>query len=305
MSLEVLLVISAAVLGTTGVGCLLYYRHQLRGMAEVLRRCREEEPGSELLKDTVESKLEAQLRRQLHQSALHKEQADRERESLASLLSDLSHQLKTPLANIVMDAELLQEEELSETEMRVFAGRIGVQAGKMQWLIAELVKASRLEQGMMQIRPSQQFIRPTLAASVSAVYSQAQAKQIQIEFDEFADCLLYHNRKWTAEAIANLLENAVKYSPVGAVVQIGLRRFELYTQICIQDQGCGIKPEEYNLVFRRFYRGEDAAETEGSGLGLYLAQVILNQQKGYITCQANPEGGSRFFVFLLNQEPGD
>lgn len=281
--------------------------------------------AEEQIADTRESKLEAQLRKLLRQSENLREQAKRDRESLAGLLSDLSHQLKTPLANVVMDTELLQEDGLTPEERRNFELHIKEQAEKMQWLLSALVKASRLERGIVHFEAARQDILPTLAQSVSAVYRQAQEKGISIEVAEEKDTegsdgadnagrsaeadqsgrpcerLLYHNRRWTAEAITNILENAVKYSPRGSKIQIVLEPLSIYTKINILDQGPGVPREEYNQIFRRFYRGKQTEEREGTGLGLYLAQVILAQEKGYVTVSDNPEGGSCFSVFLLNE----
>ncbi|MDO4324012.1 MAG: HAMP domain-containing sensor histidine kinase [Lachnospiraceae bacterium] len=295
----------AAVVSTlavlTALGSFLYYRGQIRRMFRMLRRYQGQEYAQETLADTRESKLEAQLRKLLRQSALQQEQAKKDKENLAGLLSDLSHQLKTPLANVMMDAELLQDETLSNEERRGFSKHIAEQAEKMQWLLSALIKASRLETGILHFEAKQQGIRQTLAQSVSAVYVQAQEKEISIVTQEFTDRELYHNRKWTAEAITNILENAVKYSPEGSCIQIDVQPLEIYTRINIRDQGPGVKPEEYNKIFQRFYRGSAMSEAEGTGLGLYLAQTILAQEKGYITAAANQEGGSCFSVFLLNE----
>ncbi len=266
---------------------------------------------------------------------------------MAGLLSDLSHQLKTPLANVVMDAELLQDEGLTRQEQLRFSAHIEEQARKMQWLLSALVKSSRLEHGIIQFQAGLCSIRKTLAKSVSAVYAQAQEKEIQIELEDFADRKLYHNEKWTAEVFANILENAVKYSPKASVIrvsekeiQIELEDFadrklyhnekwtaevfanilenavkyspkasvirvsaqplELYTKIDVCDQGPGVPKEDCAKIFQRFYRSESVDQEEGTGLGLYLAQTILAQEKGYVTCAENPEGGSCFSVFLLN-----
>lgn len=294
------LAIAAALGVLAAFGSFFYYRRQLAWLSNMIRRYQEENWEPEELSDTRESKLENQLRKLLRQSVLHREQAKRDREELAGLLSDLSHQLKTPLANVVMDAELLQE-ELTPGERREFQTHISEQAKKMQWLLSALVKASRLEHGLVHFEARHQSIRPTLAAGVSAVYMQAQEKEIAIETGEFADKKLYHNRKWTAEAIANILENAVKYSPPRSKIQIDVEPLELYTKVNIRDQGPGVAPEEYNRIFQRFYRSEQMEEEQGTGLGLYLAQTILNQEKGYIAVSENPGGGSCFSVFLLNE----
>lgn len=302
---------------SAGVCSFFYYRWLLGRLRRMLRAYQKNGSVQEQqLADTRESKLEAQLRKILRQSINLQAQAQKDRESLAELLSDLSHQLKTPLANVVMDAELLQEEGLSDEERRNFELHIKEQAEKMQWLLSALMKASRLENGIVHFEAVRQDILPTLAQSVSAVYGQAQEKDIAIELEETqgaqvsddcgknanGSCLLYHNRKWTAEAITNILENAVKYSPRGSRIRIVLEPLSIYTRINIFDQGPGVPREEYNRIFQRFYRGSHMEETEGTGLGLYLAQVILAQEKGYATVSGNPEGGSCFSVFLLNDD---
>lgn len=288
-----------------GAGGYLYCRRQIGRLSRMLREAWESGQVQEHLSDTRESKLETQLRKLLRRSAALQENAQRDRESLAGLLADLSHQLRTPLSNVVMDADLLLEEGLSEEERRRFELHIREQAEKMQWLVSGLVKASRLEHGILHFEASRQEILPTLAMSVSAVYRQAQEKEISIVTDGgSAKRTLYHNRKWTAEAVTNILENAVKYSPRGSQIRIALEPLSLYTRIDIFDQGPGIPEEEYSRIFQRFCRGSHTDEVEGTGLGLYLAQVILAQEKGYVTAGANPEGGSCFSVFLLNEEPG-
>lgn len=286
-----------------GTFSFFYYRGLIHRMSKMLQRYQSGIWGQEALAETRESKLEAQLRRLLRQSSASKEQAKKDRESLAGLLADLSHQLKTPLANVVMDTELLQEANLSCKERISFSSHAAAQAAKMQWLLSALLKASRLEHGIWKFEASLQSIRQTLALCASAVYAQAQEKKIMIEMTEFEDRKLYHNRKWTAEAVTNILENAVKYSPRGSVVSIDAVSLEMYTRIDVYDEGPGVSPEECTKIFQRFYRSSNVCQEEGSGLGLYLAQVILLQEKGYITCSCNPRGGSCFSVFLLNDCP--
>ena len=144
-------------------------------------------------------------------------------------------------------------------------------------------------------------IRETIGQAVSGVYAQAEDKNITIMVEAFEDRKLYHNPKWTAEALENILDNAVKYSPSGSTVTVRVYPMELYTQIEITDQGIGIPKGEYNKILQRFYRSGNAAQTQGSGLGLYLAQLILNNEKGYVTAVSRPGEGSSFRVFLLNE----
>ncbi|MDO4277000.1 MAG: HAMP domain-containing sensor histidine kinase [Eubacteriales bacterium] len=283
--------------------CVLavYYRKSMKHMEEILaafeRRDRNKWNG---LKETRESKLEGKLEKILSQVIRDQERAYQERDQVAALLSDLSHQLKTPLANIRMYTELLGEEQISLQERGRFSKEAQAQVEKMEWLMKTLLKASRLEQGMISFHAQYEGIKKTIAQAVGGVFAQADKKRIRIVTEEFSDKKLYHNPKWTVEAIENILENAVKYSPEGSVVTIRLVPMEIYSRIEIQDQGIGMEPEEYNEIFKRFYRGKQVQQQEGSGLGLYLAQLILNHEKGYITVSSQVGAGSCFLIYLLN-----
>lgn len=280
----------------------LYYLKCLKRMQKLLRDYQETGTACfSTMKETRESKLENTLQRLLDQAEKKEAQAKRERDEVASLLSDLTHQLKTPMANVIMYTELLEDENLTPEERQRFTYLARTQAKKMQWLLGNMLKASQLERGMISFSAEYTGIRETIRQAVSSVYAQAEERDIMIKVEPFEDRKLYHNPRWTAEAMENILDNAVKYSPSGSVVTVRVQPMEIYTQIEISDQGIGISGEEYNKIFRRFYRSSNAAQTEGSGLGLYLAQLILNNEKGYVTAVSRPGEGSSFRVFLLNE----
>ncbi len=280
----------------------LYYLKCLKRMQKLLRDYQETGTACfSTMKETRESKLENTLQRLLDQAEKKEAQAKRERDEVASLLSDLTHQLKTPMANVIMYTELLEDENLTPEERQRFTYLARTQAKKMQWLLGNMLKASQLERGMISFSAEYTGIRETIRQAVSSVYAQAEERDIMIKVEPFEDRKLYHNPRWTAEAMENILDNAVKYSPSGSVVTVRVQPMENYTQIEISDQGIGISGEEYNKIFRRFYRSSNAAQTEGSGLGLYLAQLILNNEKGYVTAVSRPGEGSSFRIFLLNE----
>ena len=280
----------------------LYYLKCLKRMQKLLRDYQETGTACfSTMKETRESKLENTLQRLLDQAEKKEAQAKRERDEVASLLSDLTHQLKTPMANVIMYTELLEDENLTPEERQRFTYLARTQAKKMQWLLGNMLKASQLERGMISFSAEYTGIRETIRQAVSSVYAQAEERDIMIKVEPFEDRKLYHNPRWTAEAMENILDNAVKYSPSGSVVTVRVQPMEIYTQIEISDQGIGISGEEYNKIFRRFYRSSNAAQTEGSGLGLYLAQSILNNEKGYVTAVSRPGEGSSFRIFLLNE----
>ena len=232
---------AAAVGIALGLGSFLYYRRQLRVFSDVLNTF---EKTGELVekesRETMESKLISRLCRVLKRSRQKEEQAGKEKQEIAELLSDISHQLKTPLANILLNTELLKEGKLSSRDQRQFLMRNQEQAEKMQWLMKTLVKASRIEQGILVFDTFLAPLTETLARSISAVYALAKEKQISIETEKVEECMPVHNPKWTAEAIGNILENAVKYSPKGSRIFIETTMMELYVQVKITDEGPGI-----------------------------------------------------------------
>lgn len=292
------------------IGSTVYFLWQWKKMDRILEDFWRADPDDILqggaygldVSETRESRVISQLWRILDSMRYRERQAQEEKDRAMELISDLSHQFKTPLANIVMDMELLQDAGLEESRRQEFLAHAKGQADKLQWLMVDLLKASRLENGIIHFEAQDTGIKRTIAKAVSSVYAQAAARDIELAVEEFQDCAIYHNPKWTAEAMSNILENAVKYAPEHSKIQITLTRLDLYTKITITDEGIGIPESEYNLIFKRFYRGKAVEQQEGSGLGLYLAQLILQCEKGYITVSSKVGQGSSFSLFLLNAE---
>lgn len=253
------------------------------------------------VQETRESRLVSEMAQILGRASAREDQAQNEKKQVMELISDLSHQLKTPLANIVLDVELLEKEQMDPQQRIRFLKHTKEQATKMQWLMQSLLKASRLENGIISFQAENIPVKETIAMAVGAVYAQAAKKRIEIILEEFSDFTLYHNRKWTAEAIANVLENAVKYSPEQSSIRISIQRLELYSGITIQDQGMGIPESDFSKIFQRFYRGDNVRHEEGTGLGLYLAQLILQKERGYVTVSSRMGQGSSFSIYLLRK----
>lgn len=293
------------------ISSTVYFLWQWKRIDDILenfsKRSLEEKEGGNALPpysdvlDTRESRVISQLQRILSETRFSEKQAMEDKNQVMKLISDLSHQLKTPLANIMMNMELLQDTALEEDRRKEFLEHTKSQADKMQWLMADLLKASRLENGMIHFSAEYTGIKETIAKAVSSVFAQASSKKIGVIVEDFRDFNLYHNRKWTSEAMSNILENAVKYSPENSDIRVTLDRLEIYTKITISDEGIGIPQSDFNRIFKRFYRGKEVEGQEGSGLGLYLAQLILQCEKGYITVSSNVGKGSSFSLFLLNE----
>ncbi len=230
----------------------------------------------------------------------HVQNAEAEKEQVKSLVSNMSHQLKTPLANLSLYGEILGREEISSERRKEFVDKMGRQIDKLNWMIESLSKMVKLEQNIEGFEADDLEIRQTILDSVDAVYEKMEKKELHLIVEPFTDCRLFHNRKWTVEVFVNLLENAIKYTQKGGTVSIGVHPYELYTEIRISDNGRGIRQEELTDIFKRFYRSPEVENMEGSGIGLYLSNLILEKEKGYITADSEYGKGSCFSVFLQN-----
>lgn len=226
--------------------------------------------------------------------------ARKEKEQVKSLISNMSHQLKTPLAGLMMYRELLEAPDLPQEKRKQFLEKMKQQSEKLDWILKSLFKMVRLEQGAIVFEPGAYSLKETLLGAVNTIYAKAEKKNLQICTEPFADRSVLQHPKWTGEVFENLLENAVKYTQPGGEIHIRVNSMELYTQIQIQDTGMGIPPQEQTEIFKRFYRGKAAENLEGSGIGLYLSRLILEKEKGYMTVSSAPGKGSTFSVFLQN-----
>ena len=226
--------------------------------------------------------------------------ADNEKEQVKSLVSNMSHQLKTPLANLSLYAEILGQGEIAPERKAEFADKMQRQIEKLNWIVESLSKMVKLEQNIDGFEVKDTPIRQTILDAVDTVYEKVEKKELHLDLEAFEDRALYHNRKWTVEVFVNLLENAIKYTDKGGAISIRVKPYELYTEIQFADSGRGIRREELTDIFKRFYRSPEVENMEGSGIGLYLSNLILEKEKGYITAASEYGKGSCFSVFLQN-----
>lgn len=254
----------------------------------------------EITEDDRISKLTHKANRVVDMCISDMAQSKEEKETIQGFISDMSHQMKTPLSSITMYADLLIESNLSAEEQQEFLTRLKVGTEKLQWMMDSLIKMSRLEVGAIQLTPVEAGIKQTISESIGGVVAIAAKKNINITVSSFDDVALYHDRKLTREALNNILENAVKYSPVNGSIEVSIERLSLYTKITITDHGIGIDKSDFNLIYKRFYRGKNAKNYEGAGLGLYLATLIMEKQGGYIMVDAKPFEFTSFSLFLQN-----
>lgn len=222
-----------------------------------------------------------------------------EKENLKELVSDISHQIKTPLSNIKLYLEMLTDETaLAENTETI--EKMGKQVGKLDFLFQSMIKMSRLETGTIKIQKKRNAISDTLAAAIGAAIPKADKKNIQIHVEYDETHRLNHDIKWTGEAIFNILDNAVKYTESEGFIWISVEQGEIFTKISIKDTGKGIPLERHGTIFNRFYREPEVHDNEGVGIGLYLAREIVSMQNGYIEVQSEVGKGSIFNIYLPN-----
>ena len=247
--------------------------------------------------ETELSRLESRWKQYLTTSKMSLQKTQTEREKMKALVSDISHQTKTPLANILLYAQLLEEKTKDEEEKEL-AQQILNQTAKLEFLIQALIKMSRLETDVLEVMPVCQSVNPLIEQAVEEIRGKAAQKQIKINVEKIDEIQAVYDLKWTLEALGNILDNAVKYSSVGSLIRVEVKEYEFYVCIRVQDQGMGIPEGERTQIFERFYRGSQVQQEDGIGIGLYLARQILQKEKGYIKVQSKPGEGSCFGMYL-------
>ena len=252
--------------------------------------------------ETELSKIETKWNRFLSSSSLARKNIEKEKENLQSLVSDISHQTKTPVANMKLYAELLEEgiarENLDSEQMLFMAGEMKKQAERLEFLMQALTKMSRLETNLVTVQPEKQSVEPLIFQAVAQIKPKAEACEINVKIQGNQKITACYDKKWSIEALYNLLDNAVKYSPRGSQVNLRVQEYSMYCEICVEDRGIGMTEEEIPKVFQRFYRGKQVQQKPGVGIGLYLVREIVKKQKGYVKIKSQPGQGSRISLFL-------
>lgn len=228
----------------------------------------------------------------------NREEIKKEKKELLKLITDISHQTKTPMANLKLIEETIQEHKLTQKQQEECLYTVGVQLNKLDFLIESMIKASRLETGVMELQRKYSNLLETLAGAVGQVYRKAEKKEIQITVECSKELCIFHDRKWTEEVFFNILDNAVKYTRESGKIKISVLEQELYARIDIADNGIGIEEQNQGAIFQRFYREEEVHDIEGIGIGLYLARKIVTMQGGYILLNSKKGEGSCFSIYL-------
>ena len=278
-------------------GVVFWYRRRTRRILENLSRMLDMAMRGKFTEDSFDesmlSALESKLAHYLAASTVSARNVQAEKDKLKALIGDISHQTKTPIANILLYTQLLSEQPGNTACLDALEG----QTKKLQSLIEALVKTSRLESGVIALHPVPGKLLPMLESAVSQLAPKAAAKGIPIVL-EATDADAVFDPKWTEEALYNLLDNAVKYTGAGGAVRVTVTAYQMFSAIHVSDTGPGIAEEEQPRVFQRFYRGAEHNDEEGVGIGLYLVRQIAEGQGGYVKVSSQMGVGSTFSLYL-------
>ncbi|MCM1089977.1 MAG: HAMP domain-containing histidine kinase [Butyrivibrio sp.] len=241
------------------------------------------------------SALETKFAHYLSASAVSARNVAMEKDKIKTLIADISHQTKTPLANLILYCELLEEGELSE-DMRGNVEALHDQIENLRFLIDSLVKLSRLENGILTLSPRREPIQPMLQGVLEQFAAKAGDKGLDLRVEN-TETYAQYDPKWTAEALCNIVDNAMKYTERGSIA-ITVTDYDMFVRIDVTDSGIGIAEGEQAKIFTRFYRSESVRDQEGVGIGLYFARQIIAGEGGYIKLTSVEGKGSTFSIFL-------
>ena len=286
------------------VGVALWTHLRTRRMLDTLDRMLDDAIRGEFRESLYDesrlSALETRMAHYLSASTVSAKNLAEEKDKIKTLIGDISHQTKTPIANLLLYAQLLGEQDLPP-ESRAYVSAMEGQAEKLRFLIDALVKTSRLETGILAMAPAANPLQSLLDGAVAQAAHKAEAKGILLTVEPAALTARF-DPKWTTEALYNLVDNAVKYTPAGGSVTLRAREYELFCRIDVTDTGPGIPEAEQAKIFQRFYRSPAVSWEEGVGIGLYLARQIAAGQGGYLKVTSRPGEGSTFSLFLPRVE---
>ena len=297
--MNVVILVAAVVIFVGAVGLVIFDRFKLKRTFDSLENFLDQAIEGKFTADNFDetrlSRLEAKLEEYLSSSSISAQNVKNEKDKLKELISDISHQTKTPIANLVLYSELLEGSELTD-EQKSNVSAVRTQTEKLRFLIDSLVKLSRLESGIISLEKKQAPVYPILQNVIEQVREKATAKGLDLILKE-TTAVATIDSKWTQEAIFNITDNAVKYTDKGSIT-ISATEFDMFVRVDISDTGKGIPEEELPKIFGRFYRGSSTRSEEGVGIGLHLAREIISGQGGYIKVNSTPDAGSTFSVFL-------
>ncbi|WP_054027619.1 sensor histidine kinase [Bacillus sp. FJAT-28004] len=219
---------------------------------------------------------------------------------LTDAISDISHQLKTPLTSMMMMADLLSDADLPVVKRSEFTRNIRIQLERIEWLVSSLLKLSKIDAGTVPFKKDQIAVGKLIHKALESVQIPIEVKQLTVSITGEETVSFVGDLNWTAEALINIFKNGVEHTQEGGMITISFLENALYTEIIIADNGKGVPKADLPYIFKRFYKGKNASE--GSiGIGLAMAHSIITSQNGHIEVQSIPASGTQFRIKFYKQ----
>ena len=221
------------------------------------------------------------------------------KEFLKNTISDISHQLKTPLSALMMYQEIIENEPDNPETVKEFSFKIGTALKRIEQLIQSMLKITRIDAGSISFEKSNYSIPNILSHAISELTTRANHEKKEIVIGGDLEQMLYCDIQWTGEAIGNIVKNALDHTDTGGKITISCERTPSMIRIFITDNGHGIAGEDIHHIFKRFYRSKNTSDSQGIGLGLPLAKAIVEGQGGILSVQSEPLQGTTFTLSFL------
>lgn len=219
---------------------------------------------------------------------------------LTNAISDISHQLKTPLTSMMVMADLLGDAKLDDSKRAEFTNNIRVQLERIEWLVSSLLKLSKIDAGTVLFKKETVYVSELVERAIHPILVPIDIKQQNLKVHGEKEVSLVGDFNWTAEALINILKNCVEHTQNNGEISISFSENAMYTEIIVSDNGKGIAKEDLPYIFKRFYKGKNASE--GSvGIGLAMAYSIIKNQQGDIEVKSAEGKGTQFFIKFYKQ----
>jgi len=309
MEQDTIVVISVVLAGTflaTCIFCIVYFVRRENRLLNSIQKMLDDAIGGKFqnghLDESKMSAVENSMWRYLCDNHVAYSKLLAEKELVQEMISDISHQAVLPIANIMLYSQLIEEvvdlqEDGCGPEVKEEIAAVCEEAGKLDFLVEALVKLSRLETGIIHVNVQKQNICHILEAIQRQFAAKAGKKGLRFIVNN-ADEEAVFDLKWTIEAAANVVDNAIKYTPCGGEVVVSATAYTFFVCIDVKDNGIGIGEIEQANIFTRFYRSHAVSQEQGTGIGLYLAREVMRKQNGYMKLKSKVGEGSVFSLFL-------
>lgn len=283
------------------MGISVYFsRRRYKDIAELSEYLRKISGGDYSLdiRDNMEGELSI-LKNEIYKMTLIlSNQADllkSEKEQLADAISDISHQLKTPLTSMTVMTDLLKQDDLDPAKRKEFTKNLELELERMQWLLTSLLKLAKIDAGTIHFKKEQILVPELINQAMKPLLIPMELKEQKLDITGDSVVSFFGDKNWTAEAVINIVKNCIEHTPKGGEISIHYEENPIFTEIIISDNGSGIEKEDLPYIFKRFYKGKNAAE-DSVGIGLAMAHSIITGQNGTIGVTSRKLLGTSFSI---------